>query len=132
MLPKRAMTAISFGFSFLLLMLAGTGAAIWSLLPEFCSSDTIAKAVFPDGKHTADVYVRNCGATTQSTIDVSLASADAKSEGPGNVLIAVGTDLEISWTEMDQCTLLVRFGQMSKVFRQAEKHGRGKVHYRSW
>lgn len=129
-LPMKAKTAIWFGFLFLL-VLAGTGAAIWSLLPDFCSSEVIAKAVSPAGKHTAVAYARNCGATTQATINVSLATADANFEGPGNVLIAYGTDLDISWTGTDQSTLLVRFGQMSKAFRQADHYGGVKVQYRS-
>jgi hypothetical protein len=100
-----------------------------------CSDDcnntpvTILKA--PDGLHTAIVFQRDCGATTDFSTQISVLTAGENSPGNGTVFIA-DTDngaaipgnwgdpqAEITWIENDH--LIVRYAAKSRIFKQDEQ-----------
>jgi hypothetical protein len=110
----------------LLLSLSGCGV--------LCTNQTVTSLQSPDGKHRAILFMRECGATTDYTTQVSVVASAWPFHDIGNVFIADGYDrdvkrgswggpwAEISWVSSQQ--LLVTYDAHSRIFTQnATAHG---------
>jgi hypothetical protein len=72
-----------------------------------CSNDTVASVTSPSGAHKAVVFVRDCGATTGWSTQVSIlrGSERLQNEG-GNTLVVEGkTAITVSWQSASAVTL---------------------------
>jgi len=73
------------------LVLLGSGVLAWLVLPDACSNEVIAEQPSPDGQHTLATFVRNCGATTSYSTQVSvLRVGERLGNRPGNALVSDG------------------------------------------
>lgn len=93
-----------------------------------CSNTPVTALKAPDGRHTAIIFQRDCGASTDFSTQVSvLAAGEGMSEG-GNAFIADadhgaaatgewgGPWTEIVWVASDH--LVVRYAANSRIFEQ--------------
>jgi hypothetical protein len=92
---------------------------------DMCANTEHQTAKSPDGRITAILFDRDCGATTGFSTQVSLVGPDEKPAGKGNVFIAdQGTDsttwggpwAELKWLGPNR--LLVRYDATARVFAQ--------------
>lgn len=86
-----------------------------------CGNEVVRSVISPSGSKTAIAFVRDCGATTGYSTQVSVVHG-RKSEvtGSGNVLIVEGRpELEMRWTS-DSEILVSRPGP-GRIFKQEEQ-----------
>ena len=96
-----------------------------------CSNETVASLKSPDGKHRAILFMRECGATTDYTTQVSIVASTWPYHDIGNVFVADayardakrgswgGPWAEAAWISPQQ--LLVTYDARSRVFTQNAK-----------
>lgn len=58
------------------------------ILQPTCENEILGQSVSPDGKMTAVIFSRNCGATVGFNYQVSILASTKVPKGSGNVLIA--------------------------------------------
>lgn len=86
-----------------------------------CDNEVVRSAVSPSGSKTALAFVRNCGATTGYSTQVSVVGG-RKSEvtGSGNTLIVEGRpDLELKW--ISESEVLISRPGPGRIFKQEEQ-----------
>jgi hypothetical protein len=93
-----------------------------------CRNETVASLKSPDGKHRAILFMRECGATTDYTTQVSIVASSWSYHDIGNVFVADayardakrglwgGPWAEVAWISPQQ--LLVSYDAHSRVFTQ--------------
>ncbi len=93
----------------------------------------------PDGLHTAVIFQRDCGATTDFTTQISVLKDGYGLSGRGNVFVADadhgaaatgkwgGPWAEIEWVANDH--LVVRFAQNARIFEQDERVSGVRISY---
>lgn len=91
-----------------------------------CDNETVASLNSPDGERRAILFMRECGATTDYTTQVSVVSSTWQFHGIGNVFVADAYDrgarrgswggpwAEIQWTGPRQ--LLITYDKRARVF----------------
>jgi hypothetical protein len=73
---------------------------------EPCSNTIKAEVMSPDGKHMATAFIRDCGATTSVSPQVSLRSVGQKVAPLGNVFVGNDSDeIEIAWLSGTQLVI---------------------------
>lgn len=99
-----------------------------------CSNQTATTLKSPDGKHQAVLFMRECGATTDFTTQVSVVNSWWPFHAIGNVFVADAYDggakrgpwggpwAQIAWLSSQE--LLVTYDKRSRVFaRNSTVHG---------
>jgi len=98
---------------------------------DACTNTVVTSAIAPDGRHSAALFQRDCGATTGFSTQISLVSPGKEPAGAGDAFRAdddhgaatVGTWggpwAEVKWLAADH--LLVKYAAKSRVFRRAEQ-----------
>ena len=96
-----------------------------------CTNETVKSLRSPDGAHKAILFMRECGATTDFTTQVSVDPGFFQSIGNAFVADAYnggtrgawgGPWAEMAWTAPNQ--LLVTYDQQARIFdRNSEVHG---------
>ena len=99
-----------------------------------CSNQTVTSLQSPDGKHRAVLFMRECGATTDYTTQVSIVPSAWPFHDTGNVLVADAYDrdarrgpwggpwAQIAWVSAQE--LLVTYDARSRIFtKNAAAHG---------
>lgn len=99
-----------------------------------CSNQTVTTLKSPDGKHSAILFMRECGATTDFTTQVSVVNSWWPFHAIGNVFVADAYDggarrgswggpwAQIAWLSPQQ--LIVTYDARSRVFaRNGSAHG---------
>ena len=93
-----------------------------------CGNKLVASASEPGGRHTAYVFQRDCGATTDVSTQISIMKGRAKPSRSGNAFISDGNSVaarsapwggpwaELSWRSPGH--LLIRYDKASRVFQQ--------------
>jgi hypothetical protein len=106
-----------------------------------CSNQTVASLKSPDGKHRAILFMRECGATTDYTTQVSVVNSWWPFHGIGNAFVADAYDsgakrgswggpwAQIAWASPQQ--LLVTYDGRSRVFTQNVTATGVRVTYRA-
>lgn len=91
-----------------------------------CDNTLIAHDMAPDGRHTAVLFNRDCGATTRFSTQISITDAGASPSDKGNAFIADddhghalsgpwgGPWASVAWLTPDH--LRVRYAKNSRIF----------------
>ena len=123
-----------FLFAVLAVALAGCGDA-------GCGNRVIDDLPSPDGRQHVVTFVRDCGATTDFSTQVSVLPANEAVSGGGNVFIADadqgraprgahgGPAITARWVGNDQ--LEIRYDQRARVFKQEAQRGAISIAYRA-
>jgi hypothetical protein len=121
-----------FPISFLLI--AGLAACDDSL----CGNTVLHTSRSPDQRHVATLFARDCGATTNESLQIMLSDAAERPSGSGNVFIAElpaqtdfqsesGQGIDIIW--QDDRSLLIQFDSQARAFKQESVVEGIKVRY---
>ncbi len=83
-----------------------------------CGNVPLTSATAPDGRHVATVFRRDCGATAEVSIQVSLLRPGGAPTEAGNLLVldGEGPTPSLEWQGPDR--LLIRYRRGGRVFRQ--------------
>jgi hypothetical protein len=117
-------------------VLAGCGFA-----PE-CGDEIVSRADSPGGRHTAVVFVRNCGATTDFNTNVAVLPAGTEGRGAREDIVFVadadngrapegpggGPEVRARWRSAD--TLEIDYHPAARTYRQETSHRGVWVWYR--
>jgi hypothetical protein len=121
----------------ILVSLSTAAGLLWSIGCGLCANDVVSEVRSPDGKLRVVVFRRDCGATTDFTLHVSvLGAAQPLSNDEGNVFRALNDgktppiEVKVAW--QDSRHLLVRFPARAKPFRQYPTEGAIRVFYESF
>src|SRR5262245_2535310 len=98
---------------------------------DSCSNMVVSSLDAPDGRHSAALFQRDCGATTSYSTQISVLAPGEQPSGSGNTLVAdddhgaartgewSGPWAEVKWLASDH--LLIRYATKSRIFeRHAE------------
>lgn len=103
--------------TFVLAFLASTGC-------NLCGNEELSRIPSPDGKLHAVVFLRDCGATTGFSTQVSLVDAGQDARGQGSLFIADCREcdwsrerpyVEATWT--DSGLLTIRADRRARIFK---------------
>lgn len=97
-----------------------------------CGNEVLDEVVSPDGRLTAIVFARNCGATTGPNLQVSIVPRGSRPEAAGNVLVMdsappYSARWRPAWTGDDQLTLAVPAG--ARTFTQNPELGAVRISF---
>jgi hypothetical protein len=104
-----------------------------------CQNTVASRSVSPDGKHVAVLFLRDCGATTGFSTQISVLNASGKLSASGYTFIADddhsaarfgswdGSWAETKWLSADR--LLVRYAAKSRLFKQNERVSEVRIIY---
>lgn len=104
-----------------------------------CYNTPIRSSKAPDGLHTAVIFQRDCGATTDFSTQISVLGNGYGFAGSGNAFVADadhgaattgdwgGPWVEIEWVTSDH--LLVRYARNSRIFEQDEQVSGVRISY---
>ncbi len=110
---------------------------LWSAACRLCANEIVSEAHSPDERLRAVVFRRDCGATTDFTLHVSvLGATEPLSNDEGNVFRA-GNDgrtppVEVKVAGQDSRHLLVRFPARARIYRQSAIVGTIRIVYESF
>jgi len=108
---------------------------------DTCSNMAIVKLDAPDGRHSAVMFNRDCGATTGFSTQISILDVGETLDGSGNAFRAdddhgrakvgkwEGPWAEMQWLSADR--LLVRYAAKSRVFEQDDRVSGVQIRYQT-
>lgn len=111
-------------------LLLSTFSLILGACSDACSNEVITRLASPDGEREAVMFLRDCGATTGFSTQISILEAGEQLSGGGNTFRADddhgaartgpwgGSWAEMRWLAPDR--LLIRFATKSRLFEQDE------------
>jgi len=104
---------------------------IWLMSCNACSDTLKSKAVSVDGRLAANVFERDCGATTDFSSIVNVQSASDKFRGEeGLLFVARGRyDLSVTWTGPRSLVINCRGCSRNNIFREVVALGDIDVRY---
>jgi len=106
---------------------------------DSCGNQVVARTDAPDGRHSAVMFQRDCGATTGFSTQISVVERGAEPRGTANAFRADtsrgaatagpwgGPWAEMSWR--GESTLLVRYARGSRIFAQEGQVAGVTIHY---
>lgn len=91
-----------------------------------CGNTLVSRLSAPDGRHSAVLFQRDCGATTGFSTQISILGPGEKPDGSGNAFVADGARAsswggpwaEMKWLAPDH--LLIRYDAKSRIFEQGD------------
>ena len=98
---------------------------------ESCTNTLVTSAIAPDGRHSAALFQRDCGATTGFSTQISVSASGNQPSSAGNAFRADddhgaaaagawgGPWAEVKWLAPDH--LHVRYAVKSRVFEKADQ-----------
>lgn len=98
-------------------------------MPDLCGNEQISEAVAPNGNLKAVIFRRDCGATTDYSVQVSIipVKKPLANEG-GNVFVASGEPkIVVRW--IGDRHLTISGGGSSRVFKAEKAFGNIQVTY---
>lgn len=108
---------------------------------DACRNTLVSRTDAPDGKHSAVLFQRDCGATTRSSTQMSIVAPGEEPSNAGNAFRADddhgaasagpwgGPWVEVNWLAADR--LLVSYAARSRIFKQADHVDGVHVTYRA-
>lgn len=120
--------------------LLAVGILILSGCADSCANAIVSRADSPDGRHSAVLFQRDCGATTGFSTQVSILERGAEPKGSGNVFVADddhgaaavgewgGPWAEVRWLAPDR--LRIRYAATSRVFAREDEVSGVRISYR--
>lgn len=113
------------------LIVGMTAAVVLSGCADACQNTILSSTTSPDGERHAVLFMRDCGATTDFSTQVSILRDEAPPAGAGNLFTADGgsasappTDHGGPWAEVvwqGPRRLLVRYDSMAEVYKQQDQ-----------
>ena len=106
---------------------------------DICANNLVTRVEAPDGRHSATMFQRDCGATTGFSTQISVLSAGDKMAGGGNAFradddhgVAVvgawgGPWAETKWLSNEH--LLIRYAGRSRIFEQDDQVSDVRISY---
>lgn len=114
--------------------------AFWYLTQDLCANSVLAETIAPGGQVKAVIFVRDCGATTDFSTQISILTAsEALSNGTGNIFVADsdhgkaprgpggGPGIRATWLSDQQ--LRVEHHALARVFKSKLFRENVKVEY---
>ena len=107
---------------------------------DACQNTPLTSAVSPDGRHSAVLFQRDCGATSGFSTHISILAASDEPNSAGNIFIADddhgaasvgewgGSWAEMKWLAADH--LLVNYAAKSRIFERADEVDGVRITYR--
>lgn len=93
------------------------------------SNTVINEIESPDGKYIACYFVRDLGATTKQSYQLSILNKGKKlGDTTGNVFITYG-EFDIEWNKNDD--LIVNIKNNEEIFKQLDKYKEIKIKYKT-
>jgi len=107
---------------------------LWSIGCGLCANEVVSDVHSPDGKARAVVFRRDCGATTDFTLNVSILRATEPLTNEGGNVFRSESDgkvppLEVKVIWRDSSHLLVSFPRRARVYRQYGTRGAIRIDY---
>lgn len=96
-----------------------------------CTNTAVTNTVAPDGRHSAALFQRDCGATTGFSTQISIIAPGEETVGAGDAFRADddhgaaavgewgGPWAEVKWLAADH--LLIKYAAKSRVFERADQ-----------
>ncbi len=120
--------------------------AAWLLAATFlgacsgaCENTVLTRADAPDGRHSAVVFRRDCGATTGFSTQVSVLTPGGRPSGAGNVFVADDDHGAATtgpggapWVEavwQDGNRLLIRYDAKARIFQHRAEASGVRIRY---
>lgn len=106
---------------------------------DTCANNLVTRVEAPDGRHSAALFQRDCGATSGFSTQISVLSAGEKMAGIGNAFRADddhgaavvgawgGPWAETKWLSNEH--LLIRYAGRSRIFEQNNKVSDVKISF---
>lgn len=120
-------------------LLLATGVMSLSGCSDLCSNTMISRADSPDGRYSAVIFQRDCGATTGFSTQISVVEKGGEPSGGGNAFRAdtdhgaaatgewQGPWADLAWLASDH--LRIRYAAKSRVFEQNSEVVGVKISY---
>jgi hypothetical protein len=113
-MPRASLATFTLAVSFLLL----------SGCHDLCVNDVLSESLSPDGSKRAVLFLRDCGATTDFSWQISiLGSKETLTNGAGNVIVLDNDHgavhemkVEVEWKGSDN--LIVSYPDRARIFHQ--------------
>jgi len=117
------------------------GLSLLAACDDPCRDTIVTRAGAPDGRHSAVLFQRDCGATTGFSTQVSVLEPGASPSGSGNTFRADdghgtaaagswgGSWAEMKWLAPDR--LLIRYAEHSRIFAQESEISGMHVSYQA-
>ena len=101
-----------------------------SCFGSLCSDKIVKKLNSPDGKHVATAFIRDCGATTDFSPQVSLLrKVDTRMNSPKNIFIGNHSQfIDIYW-ESDSVLVIVYNCSEEDIFKKSKNEFGIKIKY---
>lgn len=106
---------------------------------DVCQNTAISSSASPDGHRQAVVFLRDCGATTDFSTQVSILRDSGSTTGGGNLFVADGGSASAEptahggpWVEViwqGPRHLLVRYDSLAEVYKQRDQVAGVEVTY---
>lgn len=94
------------------------------------SNELINKIESPDGKYVALYFIRDLGATTKRSYQLSILSkGEELGDTSGNVFVTYG-EFDIEWEKNDN--LIVNVKSDEEIFKQSDQYKEIKIEYKWW
>lgn len=90
-----------------------------SLFGDLCKNEIVQKVPAPTGLKVAYVFTRDCGATTNPSLQLSILEKDEDDQNDSGNTFRSDKDFFIEWT--DDKTLKVIYDKSSEVFEKDTK-----------
>jgi hypothetical protein len=91
-----------------------SAAILWLAQYDLCENVMIDMVASPDDLWQAVAFERNCGATTSTSINISLITMRDFPRGSGNIFVSSGNGVKLAWD--DSSTLDVVYDPADRVF----------------
>ena len=103
------------------------------MVQEGCSEDSCSNSIqerisSPSGEVEAVIFLRDCGATTKSSYQLSIVKSGEKVTSTGNVFISYD-DFDVRWNSDGELQIS---STSDEVFKQKESIKGIKIKYSSW
>ncbi len=118
-------------FGIIILGLIGTVVlfflAINFLFAGACGNEVLSTTDSPNGKYTAHLFTRDCGATTVESYQLSILKKGKKLKNKGGNTFVAKEEFDVEWT--DDTKLTVDYPRSTKTYKMENKVGRVDVVY---
>ena len=98
---------------------------------DVCSNTVVSRSDAPDGRHSAALFQRDCGATTGFSTQVSIFEVGEQPSGKGNVFradddhgVAAAAEWGGPWADikwLSPTRLIIRYDAKSRIFETDEQ-----------
>ncbi|MBS4178867.1 DUF5412 family protein [Lederbergia citrea] len=124
---KKWILIISIIIGFSGIMLMGCKIVLEKVFAGMCANEIVKKVDSPNGKKTAYIFKRDCGATTAESFQLSILNngGDLKNKS-GNTFVS-SEEFSVEW--LNDSKLQIKYDQTSETFKMDSRVKRINVEY---